>query len=170
MYRSSERRRVILASVVTAVAIPTLWIVNGNDSDAKTAEGGTTIPTAPPTDPYQPATPVFVGNDGQTVDQGGVVSVAVAAGPTANSIKGKASYYRYPATLDRPCTAPAAPDGATLTIINVDNGQSTTCTNIVTDVMTSRALQLRVDIIMHTTVFSEIGDVTDSPIDVRVTW
>lgn len=165
MYRSSERRRVILATIVTAVAIPTLWIVNGNDSDAKSAEGGTTVPTAPPTTRYQPATPVFVGNDGQAADQGGVISVAVAPGPTSNSIKGKASYLRYPATLDRPCTAPAAPDGATLTVINVDNGQSTTCTNILT-VTPARGI----DIVMHTTVFSEIGDVADSPIDVRVTW
>ncbi len=163
MYHT-ERRRVIFASIVTAIAIPALWIMSGDDQSSESA-GGSTIPTAPPTTIYKPETPVFVGGEDGTSEASGDASIATAPAPNANNFRGKASYRRYPDTLDRPCTAPQAPDATLLTVINVNNGQFTTCTNIRT--FTPPA---GVDIVIHTDVFSEVGDIADSPIDVRVTW
>lgn len=164
MYHT-ERRRVIFASIVTAIAIPALWIMSGDDDGSSEPTGGSTIPTAPPTTAYKPETPVFVGGEDGTGGATGEVSVATAPAPNANNFRGKASYRRYPDTLDRPCTAPQAPDAILLTVINVNNGQFTTCTNIRTFTP-----PVGIDIIIHTDVFSEVGDIADSPIDVRVTW
>ena len=158
----------MVASVVTVVAIPALWIMNGDSAKSSSTAAGSTVATAPPTTKYKPETPVFAGGNDQDPTQGGVININVAPAPSANTFRGRASFYRYPDTLTRPCTAPSVPDGALITIINVDNGQSTTCTNILT--ITAKVEAMRVDIIVHTAVFSEIGDIADSPIDVRVTW
>jgi hypothetical protein len=163
--RSNDNRRVIIASIVTVVAIPALWIMNGDSSKSSSVVAGSTIATAPPTTKYKPETPVFVEEQGQTPAQGGVININVAPAPSANSFVGKASFRRYPNTLTRPCTVPVAPDAAIITVINVDNGQSTSCNNILTFQPPAG-----IDIVLHTVVFSEIGDVADSPIDVRVTW
>lgn len=164
MYHS-ERRRVIVASVVTVVAIPALWIMNGDSDKASSDPGVSAAPTPPPTSEYQPQTPVFVGGADQAPEQGGVINIAIADAPPTNLFKGRASFRRYPDTLENPCTAPLAPDTAVLTVINIDNGQSTTCTNIRTFNPPTG-----VDIVLHTDVFTKIGDIADSPIDVRVTW
>ena len=158
----------MVASVVTAVAIPALWIMNGDSAKSSSTAVGPTVATAPPTTTYKPAVPAFIGGEGQASQQGGTININVAPAPSGNTFLGRASFYRYPDTLTRPCTAPAVPDGALITVINIDNGQSTTCTNILT--ITAKVEAMRVDIIVHTAVFSEIGDVADSPIDVRVTW
>lgn len=158
----------MIASVVTVVAIPALWIMNGDSAKSSSTGTGSTVATAPPTTKYTPAPPVFVSGDDQSASQGGVININVAPAPGANTFRGRASFYRYPDTLTRPCTAPSVPDGALITVINIDNGQSTTCTNILTIV--AKAEAMKVDIIIHTSVFSEIGDIADAPIDVRVTW
>ena len=158
----------MVASVVTVVAIPALWIMNGDSAKSTNPGVGSTVATPPPTTAYKPQTPVFVGGDDQAADQGGVININVAPAPSINTFRGRASYYRYPDTLTRPCTAPSVPDGTLITVTNVDNGQATTCTNILT--ITAKADAMRVDIIIHTDVFTEIGDFADAPIDVRVSW
>lgn len=58
-----------------------------------------------------------------------------------------------------------APDGALLTVTNVDNGQSTTCTN--TQGIT---IPPGVGMVLGTDVFAKIGDLADAPLPVRVRW
>ena len=95
----------------------------------------------------------------------GVINIAVPPAPSANNVRAIASFHRYVETLVRPCTATMAPDAAILTVTNIDNSQSTTCTNTLTLV-----LPTGIDIMLHTEIFSEIGDVSDAPIPVRVSW
>ena len=51
------------------------------------------------------------------------------------------------------------------TVENIDNGQTTTCTNTL-----GMAIPAAADIVLHTDVFGEIGDLADAPVPVRVSW
>jgi hypothetical protein len=54
----------------------------------------------------------------------------------------------------------ARPDGT-----NTDNGQTTTCLNSV-----STPLPAGVDIVLHTDIFTQISDLADAPVPVRISW
>jgi hypothetical protein len=106
---------------------------------------------------------LFVGGDAQPAPPA-VVNVAVPPTAGANELIATASFRRYSAG-SRQCTTLLAPDGATLTVVNIDNGQTTTCLNTL-----GMAMPAGADIVLHTDVFGEIGDLADAPIPVRVSW
>lgn len=160
----TDRRRVVIASLFTAVALPALWFFNNDPATQNTAGSDGSRATAPVTTKYEPETPLFVGGT-DTPRRPSVINVAVPTTLSATSFRGVASFHRYPDTFDRACTAPRAPDGAALTVTNIDNGQTTTCTNTLTLVTPDG-----IDVLLHTDVFAEIGNVTDAPIPVRVNW
>lgn len=171
---TSDRRRVAAASLFTLVALPALWVLNRESAATSgapiagaagvdvAAQVGDALP--PSTAPYEPETPSFVGGDSDAALPPAVVNVAVPPPPSANEALGKASFRRL-AVGSRQCSTLLAPDGTTLTVLNIDNGQTTTCTNTYGIAMPAGA-----DVVLHTDVFSEIGDLTDSPLSVRVSW
>lgn len=168
---SSDRRRVVLASVFTLVALPALWALN-RDTSATTPNvgaagvdvGGGNGGTEPSTTAYQPETPLFVGGD-ENPTRPAVIDVNVPPPPGANEAIGKASYHRYAGVGVSVCTSLTAPDGAKLTITNLDNGQTTTCTNTL-----GMALPAGSDVVLNTAVYVLIGDLADAPIPVRLSW
>lgn len=170
---TSDRRRAAAASIFTVVALPALWVLNresaATSSAPKVGAAGVEVAvdpganTVPATEPYQPEPPSFVGGDEQPVtpDQ---IDVAIPPAPGANEVIAEASFKRYSAG-SRQCTTLLAPDGALLTVENIDNGQTTTCTNTL-----GMAIPAGADIVLHTDVFGEIGDLADAPVPVRVSW
>lgn len=166
---NSDRRRVALAATFTLVALPALWVLNRDDpSPGTTASAGIPSPgngadTAPSTTAYEPLPPVFVGGDDEPTPPG-VIDIAVPPGPSANEIQARASFSHY-WSGGRPCTTLLAPDGATLTIVNVDNGQTTTCTNTL-----GKAVPAGADIVLDTPIYNEIASLADAPIPVRISW
>jgi hypothetical protein len=163
--RSSERRRVLLASALTVAAIPVLIIVNAADGD-EAADGvaGTTAETAPEFS-TTPENPVFLDNTVPVVPPA-VIDIAQPAPLAERTFDGTASFKLYEAnTIDRPCTFPKAPRGAILTVTNIDNGLSTTCTNTLGESAPRDA-----DLGLDTNVFIVIADLVDAPVPVRVTW
>ncbi|MEQ1699791.1 MAG: hypothetical protein ABMA25_06755 [Ilumatobacteraceae bacterium] len=170
---TSDRRRAAAASIFTVVALPALWVLNRESattsSAPKVGAAGVEVVadaganTVPATEPYQPQPPSFVGGDEQpdTPDQ---INVAIPPAPGANQVVAEASFKRYSAG-SRQCTTLLAPDGALLTVENIDNGQTTTCTNTL-----GMAIPAGADIVLHTDVFGEIGDLADAPVPVRVSW
>lgn len=166
-----DRRRVVVASLFTLAALPALWVFNresavtsGSPSvGAAGVDIGGGANTAPSTTAYEPQPPLFVGGDEQPA-RPGVVDVAVPPTAGANETIATASFRRYSAG-SRQCTTLLAPDGATLTVVNIDNGQSTTCINTL-----GMAMPAGADIVLHTDVFGEIGDLADAPVPVRVSW
>jgi len=171
---TSDRRRVAAATLFTLVALPALWMLNresaANSRAPSVGAAGVDVVAqvgdekAPTTVPYEPETPSFVGGDTDTALPPAVVNVAVPPAPDANEALGKASFRRL-AAGSRQCSTLLAPNGVILTVINIDNGQSTTCTNAY-----GIAAPPGADVVLHTDVFSEIGDLTDSPVPVRVSW
>ncbi|MDO8392407.1 MAG: hypothetical protein Q7V57_18185 [Actinomycetota bacterium] len=159
--RTHDRRRVTIASAFTVVALLALIFF---DSGAKSDKAAESRATAPPTTKYVPETPTFIGGDDQPVAPG-VINVHVPPAPSATSFRGRASYFRYVEAVDRACTVLTAAEGAPIKVTNINNGQETTCTNTLII-----PLPDGVDIVIHTDVFSEIADITDAPISVRVSW
>lgn len=168
---TSDRRRVVVASLFTVAALPALWVLNrataSTSVSPKTGAAGLDIQahagTGPPVTVYVPEPPLFVGGDSRPPNPG-VVEIAVPPSPSPNEVIGKASYKRY-APGSRSCTTLLAPDGATLTVVNINNGQRTTCTNTL-----GMAMPAGADIVLHTDVYSEIADLADAPVPVRVSW
>lgn len=167
---TTDRRRVTLAAIFTVVALPALWIFGGSDTSgapaAGTGSGGTMVQgaEAAPTTTYVPELPVFLDGPA-TVDQPGVIDIAIPPAPNDRQFLGRASFVRYAEPSIRPCTTLLAPERAVLTVTNVDNGQSTTCTNIL-----GVRVQVGIDIVIHTDVFAEITDLANAPISVRFSW
>lgn len=166
-----QRRRVAIAAVFTLVALPALWFLDRGDTDAGAATDGsgtaiaveTTVEFTVPTTVDQ--LPVFLDNTAVIVPPA-VIDVARPEATTATEMQGKASYRRYlQTTVVRPCTAPKAPSGALITVTNVDNGLSATCTNTL-----GVSVAAEVDIVIDTLVFTTIADLTDAPIFVRLSW
>lgn len=169
---ASDRRRAVVASIFTVVALPALWVLNresaATSAAPKVGAAGVDVAadaanTVPATEPYQPEPPSFVGGDEQPASPN-QIDVAIPPAPGENEVIAKASFKRYSAG-SRQCTTLLAPDGALLTIENIDNGQSTTCTNTL-----GMAIPAGADIVLHTDVFGEIGDLADAPVPVRVSW
>lgn len=166
-----ERRRVVVASLFTLVALPALWVFNresaATSGSPSVGAAGVDVKnspaTAPSTTAYHPEPPLFVGGDEQPVLPA-VVNVAVPTTAGVNQVEAAASYHRY-GPGSRQCTTMLAPEGALLTVTNIDNGQSTTCTNTLGMTMPAGA-----NIVLHTDVFAEIGDLADAPLPVRVSW
>ena len=166
-----DRRRVVVASVFTLVALPALWVLNRESATTSGApnvgaagidvKSGADVP--PDTSAYEPEPPLFVGGDEGPVPPAAVV-VAVPPPTAANQVSAQASYHRY-SGIGRGCTTVLAPEGALLTVENIDNGQTTTCTNTF-----GMEVPTGIDIVLDTEVFGEIGDLADAPLPVRVSW
>jgi hypothetical protein len=165
-----DRRRFAVACALTLVALPALWLASRN-SAASSSPGGaigaatTASPTAPSTTAYQPQPPLFVGGDSEP-QLPPVINVAVPPAPGPNEQLAHASYHRYQGIVGTTCTAPLAPDGATLTITNVNNGLQVQCINSATTVIVPGGS----DLVIDTALFVRFADLNDAPITVRVSW
>jgi len=62
-------------------------------------------------------------------------------------------------------TSGAVVSGAKVTVTNVDNGRTMQCTNV-----GNIGLPAGVDVVIHTDIFSELGDLIDAPLSVRISW
>jgi len=169
---TSDRRRVAVATLFTLVALPAVWVLNRETaatsrSPKAGAVGADVQPAAdgapPSTTAYTPEAPLFVGGDSVPPDAS-IISIAVPPTPSSNEVAVRASFKRFGAG-SRACTALMAPSGVTLTVVNVDNGQQTTCINSLGALMPAG-----VDIVLNTDVFVEIADLADAPVPVRVSW
>ena len=165
-----DRRRLVLASIFTVVALPALWIINKDDADsAAPAVGAAGVPRvgatkAPSTTAYTPDPPIFL-NGPPSGASPAVVEIIIPPGPPATEATGRASFRRFDDPSKRPCATALAPWGTTLTVTNTDNGQTTTCFNSI-----SPPLPAGVDIVLHTDVFTSISDLADAPVPVRISW
>ena len=168
-----DKRRIAVASLVTVSVLSLVWVFssgssNGDSSTATTCIGcaDTAGNSAPSTTEYEPHPPIFVGGGGGGVTPPDPVSVATAPEPNANEILTTTQFLRYGDTSGvRRCSTMLAPEGYELTVVNVDNGQSTTCTNT-----QGFPVPAGVGMVLDTVIFAEIGDLVDAPLPVRVSW
>jgi hypothetical protein len=167
-----ERRRLIVATAFTLVALPSIWLF---DRDDPASPGASTVAAAGVATPgaaasgttptTQPELPIFLDNTIVVVAPA-VIDVALPDAPGDREAVGKATHRRYiDSPIFRPCTTYLAPSGATITVTNIDNGLSTTCTNTLGVSKPADA-----DIVLDTGVYVAIADLVDAPVPVRLDW
>ena len=172
-----DRRRILLACAITAVALPALWFANQPDSGApNVATAGIAVgePAANDADPIAEsdegrtsatdaetgAAPVFL--DGPTAQIGaGLAEIAVPIAPDAERVTIDATF-RSNVVVAGVCRVPGLGNGQQITVVNLDNNRSITCRTALTPA--GETLEL----VMHPDLFSQIADLTDAPIPVEI--
>ncbi len=162
--------------VFSIVALPAIWLFTRGE--ATSGSGAPTIAAAGLDTPAAAAgtagdaeldamgsnSPIFI--DGPTTPpKPAVIQVVVPAAVEGDYTEGGASYKSNTGEAADTCSAPNAPFGATLTVTNRDNGRSITCVN-----RKPIGLTIGLAIRLNTAQFSELGQLVDAPIPVRITW
>jgi hypothetical protein len=166
--QTSLRSRVVLATALTVVALPSIWLLGRDDPSVAPNLAAAGVPTPRPDDistdgTIAPEMPVFLENT-LVVPPPVIDNAATPAPQSTNTIQGNASYVQVVDTTTL-CTAPQAPGGATVTITNLDNGMTVTCTNTLgVTIPTGLAIALDADL------FVQIADLVDAPVPVRISW
>lgn len=173
----TDRRRFIAATVLTLLAFPALWWANTSESssapnlavagiDPGVDVGAVDSSNAPaitradgPDDPVDAAAPVFL--EGPASAPGaGQSEIAVPARPLVDGITTKATFRS--SVSKGTCIVPGVTSGSRITVVNLDNNRSVTCTTILAPGNAPG------DVLLHTSAFSSIADLTDAPISVEI--
>jgi hypothetical protein len=175
----TDRRRLLLATALTVVALPALWWANQSGSAApNVATAGIAVgdgevaadaaPTANAGDTPADAAPDAAGSEAPVFLDGpagqvgaGLSEIAVPEAPGVASISTTATF-RSDLPTTATCTFPGLTTGAEVTILNLDNGRTVTCTAVLG---ASGAPDV---LVMHTDLFATFADLTDAPIPVEI--
>lgn len=172
----TDRHRLIAATVLTLLALPALWWANTSENssapnlavagldagdvvgaDASGTDGNSAATVDPAADDEAP--PVFL--DGPTSAAGaGLSEIAVPARPLIDGIMAKATFRSNVA--EGTCIAPGITSGTQVTVVNLDNNRSMTCSTVLSPGNAPGQL------VMHTSAFATIADLTDAPISVEI--
>ena len=170
-FTASDRRRLFVVGALSLVLLPVFWWVSrGDDSVDSPAvavagpQGGISLtsPTAPSTTDALPE-PVIL-NGPVTAAPGGSARIAYPSSEAAR-LSGNASFSNFQGGPAYVCYAPEAPYGLVLRVTNLNNGRTTSCTNVV-----APSIPPGTRIVLHTQVFLTLSDLVNAPIPVAVSW
>jgi len=167
----TDRRRFIAVTVLTLVALPALWWANtsqNNSTSPNLAVAGIdpgvdagTPENAPDanTDELDDVAPVFL--EGPTSAAGaGQAEIAIPAKPLIDGVVAKATFRSSVPTGT--CVVAGITSGSRVTVVNLDNNRSVSCTTVITPGGAPGEL------VMNTSTFAGIADLTDAPISVEI--
>ena len=162
-----ERRRIALTAIVTILVLPLLMISQGDD---KTDDAVVTITT----------TTQLGASLGEESEDGSLEAI-ILGGPSPivrdgsaqiaypssslTGIQAIASFSSFDNAPDIVCYIPDAPLGIKISVQNLNNGRTTTCTNVF-----RTSLPSGVTMLLHTKVFESLANLVDAPIPVTVSW
>ena len=183
-----DRRRLLLAAIITLVAVPAFFVFSqrdggdgdgGGDSATATVAAGNVInpvaaqatqaaTTEPPPGSDSQLPPMQVPDDDPifmngpvAIEEDEIAEVAVPAQPSIPPLVIDASY-RSTIPGTRSCLVLGVESGRTVRVTNLDNGRSITC------VTSTPPRTQRDELLMHTEAFEQLADLTDAPITVEV--
>ncbi len=176
----ADRRRVAIATIVTLVALPSLWLMSRDDptgpatvTPAGVPAGVAAGPGSGPTEPDRPTSAMGTAGGAflaapeiapeRPRRAGEPIEIAVPAPPKGVVLDARATF-RSSIPGDDVCLVAGAPFGTRVRVTNVDNGRSLTCVASVSSVGS------RDDVVLHTDTFTRIADLTDAPIPVELSW
>jgi hypothetical protein len=175
----TDRRRFTAATVLTLLALPALWLANTSDNsaapnlavagidpdveNAEPAEEPSAASAADPTpavdDGLGDIAPVYLEGPSSAAGAG-QSPIAIPSRPLLDVIAAKATFRStVPAGT---CIVGGITTGSQITVVNLDNNRSMTCTTILAPGDQPR------DVVMHTDAFAGIADLTDAPISVEI--
>ena len=162
-----QKRRIVVLGLTTVVLFPLLRSCGGGDS----SDSGNTAVTVNPasvttvlspdsiTEDESPA-PIILSGPAPIVQDGS----ALIAYPTVDLVGTLiATFSNFNNAPEIVCFVPTAPYGISLRITNINNGRSTTCTNVY-----QASLPGGITAVLHTKVFEKISNLVDAPIPVNV--
>jgi hypothetical protein len=180
----AQRRRVALALAITVILVPAAFLLNRGGDDSTTEPSGTLVgevvisgqPTNPEeldgvqqrgeptaTDPMGTTPPEFL--EGTVPEQGG--DPATIAIPRASrALRGTATFSR-DISDSAACQIRdlvAIPFNSSVTVTNLDNSRSVQC------IASVGGASPEDDVIMNADAFLQIGDLTDAPLSVEISW
>jgi hypothetical protein len=171
----AQRRRVAVALAITTIAVPAAFLLNRGNEPAQPPAGtviGSIAAHGSTADQARPANAPSVTDAMGTTPVGfldGTVPArdadpaTIAIPRLPDSINGTASFRRE-LTNVAGCMAKGVPFNSRVTVTNRDNSRSVQCINNVGGV------QPNADVVLHADAFVQIGDLTDAPIAVQITW
>jgi len=109
-------------------------------------------------------TPIFIDGP-STPPKPAVIQIVVPQVDPSTFKDGDAVYQSVVGNQPDSCDAPNAPFNATLTITNRNNGRAITCVN-----RAPTGLTPGIELVLPTPLFTQIGQIVDSPIPVRISW
>jgi hypothetical protein len=167
----TDRRRIFAVTVLTLVALPALWWANTSENSSTSPNlavaGIDPVVESPTTAPAQTATddglddvaPVFL--EGPTSAAGaGQAEIAIPAKPLIDSVIAMATFRSNLA--DGTCIVAGMTSGSRVTVVNLSNNRSVSCTTMLAPG------NLPGDLVMNTDAFASIADLTDAPISVEI--
>ena len=161
-----DRSRLNVAIVLTALALPVLFIASGSSTDDPAAAVATTT-TSPDvglsTDREADAPANLDGP--VSADPVGEGQLAYPADNSGRMVRGDATFRRFPDGATTGCSTALVPLGVEITVRNLNNGRKTTCTNI-----NIGPLSGTFEITLHTGIFEKIANLVDAPLPVELTW
>ena len=168
-----ERRRLVLATALTVVALPAIWLMDRDDPSAATSPAVAAIGvpepaagSATPATDLVPEVPVFLDNT-VVLPQPAIIDIAVPDSRPATERTANLTYKDYKdfGGDGNLCTLGGAPSGAMITVTNVDNGQVVTCKNTL-----GMSIPVGADMAIDINLYVSIADLVDAPVPVRVSW
>ncbi len=170
---AGDRRRVLVATVLTVAALPFLWSAKHDQAAGSTgalaatsAIGGLAIGMPPEEISPELVEPAFLGGSIETIAPQ-PLRYDVAPTPTGQLLVGKAGYRRLAigSKNRNACQTSLAPFNARIVVTNTDNGYKIECFNVVT-----KPTDPDLVIILDTDAFVLLTDLAESPIPVELSW
>jgi hypothetical protein len=161
----------VLASVITLVALPAIWLANRDDEGSSTRPNVAAVGIDPGhADDVAGAAAAFdpMGTTGAAyldpvASETSPATAAIVIGTTADDViaVARASYRRTAVVFDT-CQFNGLPGGEEVTVVNVANGRSTRCTLVHHDGLAHGEL------LLSQGRFQRIAELTSAPIHVQV--
>ncbi len=168
-FTDTDRRRFTAATVLTLLALPALWWANTSENNSTSpnlavagidADVDAGQPAAEaPTNDLDEVSPVFLEGPSSAAGAG-QAEIAIPSKPLIDGVTAKATF-RSSVPVGT-CIIAGITSGSQVTVVNLDNNRSMTCTTIITP---GGALG---ELVMHTSAFASIADLTDAPISVEI--
>jgi hypothetical protein len=169
----TDQRRLAVAAAITVIALPSLWLMSRNDEAGapNVATAGVVIgPEEGSATTVGPGVADAMGSPGAAYLDGPpaatsprVIEIAIPSEGPGTSVMGTASY-RSSLHSEGVCQVKDAPFGARVTVTNLDNSRSVTCTASISPA------GILDSVVMHTDAFLIIADLADAPVPVEITW
>jgi hypothetical protein len=169
----TDQRRLAVAAAITVIALPSLWLTSRNEEAGAPNVATAGVVISPESESPGNAVPGVanpMGSPGAAYLDGppaatspGVINIAIPSAASGSSVTGTASY-RSSLFAEGICQVKDAPFGATVTVTNLDNSRSVTCT---ASVSPAGILE---SVVMHPDAFLAIADLADAPVPVEISW
>lgn len=155
-----ERRRIGALSVLTLFALTIFSFAAGGASPTTST---TTTTTVPPVVEEEVPESVILGGPPPIAPSGSAAVAYPATSP--NSITGRATFTAFGYSSNPVCFSAMTPVGVQLTVTNINNGRSIKCTSAF-----AVSVPVGVTVQLNSTQFTQLADLIDAPIPVKITW